>query len=129
MAMRKHLLSLATDIIIGFAAIAIIVLASRYEKASGAALIVAGVLVVTWAGIAGYRESSANWVWIHAPMTMSFALIAFPVALMTCRGFECAGVVTFLGAASLFTVFLLVSAFVGYFIRRRSFRTTNRQLS
>lgn len=92
-------------------------LASR--TANGAPFIAILVAVILAAGVSGYQEPSAMWVWVHAPIIMWPELLALPIVLATCRGFECGGVAGFLILASLFTAVLVGVSFCGFLVRRR----------
>jgi hypothetical protein len=60
-----------------------------------------------------------NYTFLTALLIMWPELLALPVALMTCKGYGCAGFVAFLFLASLFTLILMAVSFGAFFIRRR----------
>ena len=105
------------DILVACAALGAVVGASRSPNGAWLVVILGGLLLA--AVLAGYREPFARRVWIHPLVIMSPVLIALPVALLTCRGFECGGIIGFLMAASLFTLVLLGGAFVAFYVGRR----------
>ncbi len=120
---RRHpWLRLAGDVLVGLLATSGFALSSKSEKTGPYILAVSACLIVWWAFRAGYREASARWVWAHGPLLLLPELVALPVALLTCRGFECAGVIGFLMAASLFSLVLMVLSYVGFFVQRRTAR-------
>ncbi|HLY17075.1 MAG TPA: hypothetical protein VKR61_07610 [Bryobacteraceae bacterium] len=104
------------EALVGVAAAAGFVLASRI--ASPVALIPIPVVLLIAASVGGYLEPSAKRVWLHAPAFMLPELIALPVVLATCRGFECAGFAAFLMAASLFTLVMMGASFLAFRARR-----------
>jgi hypothetical protein len=104
------------DFLVSISAIAALIALSKTGSAVLAIGIGLGLLLA--AGFAGYREPAAKWVVIHPVVMMSPVLVAFPVALATCRGFECQGIIAILAAASLATVVLVAVAFAGFGLRR-----------
>jgi hypothetical protein len=79
------------------------------------------------AGMAGYLEPSAKKVWIHPLVIMWPELIALPVAFLGCHGHGCAGVISFLNAANMFTLLLLGLSFAVFYVRRRLARSSGRK--
>jgi hypothetical protein len=110
------------DLFVGVSAVVAFVFASH--RTNGAWLIAIFVVLLLAAGMSGYLEPSAKRVWVHAFIIMSPELIALPCVLLTCRGFECAGIAAFLGVASLFTFVLVALSFAAFFIRRRISRSS-----
>jgi hypothetical protein len=104
------------DLLVSISAIAAFVVLSKTGSAPFAIAI--GLALLVAAGFAGNREPKAKWVAIHPVVMMAPELIAFPVALATCRSFECGGVIAFLAAISLSTLVLIVVAFAGFGLRR-----------
>jgi hypothetical protein len=124
--MHSFIRRAAADVLVGVAAVAGFVFASRNGNAAGAILLATvcvGLLIS--AGIAGYWEPSPKWVWLHPLLIMSPELIALPVVLLTCKGFECGGLIGFLIMASLFTAVLIVFSVVGFLFRRRTGRVAH----
>lgn len=108
------------DILIGIATAGGFVLASRSSGTNAAwILIIACGLLFVIAVLAGYYEPSAKRVWMHAPIIMSLELIALPAAALTCKSFECAGVIAFLTMASLFALVLIGCSYIGFALKRK----------
>lgn len=114
--MSRLALRIGVDFLVGIFAIAAFLFLSK--TGSGVLAITIALALLLAAGLAGYQEPTAKWVVLHPVVMMAPELIAFPVALATCRGFECQGIIAFLGLASLATVVLAVAAFAGFGIRR-----------
>jgi hypothetical protein len=110
----------AADVVAGICAAGGFVLASRgNEIAANRLLLITCILLLVLAAIAGFCEPFLKRVWIHAVLIMSPELIALPVVSLSCRGFECAGAIVFLMAASFFTVGLIAFSFVGFTVRAK----------
>src|SRR6476660_9928952 len=98
---RGFIFRILGDLFVSCVALGALVGASH--STNGATLIAALGVVLLGAAVAGYLEPSAKRVWIHPLLIMSPELIALPVALLTCHGFECGGIIGFLIFANLFT--------------------------
>ena len=107
------------DLVVGIAAVGGFIAASKNGETAGYWLIAVAFGLLMSAIMAGYFEPSAKRVWFHALLIMWPELLAFPVALMTCKGHGCAGFVAFLFLASLFTLILMAASFGAFFIRCR----------
>jgi len=111
------ILRMLADVLAGVLAIVGFVFASHTPNGVWFIAIFSAVFLAS--GAAGYMETSAKRVWIHAPLIMSPELIALPIVLLTCHGFECAGFIGFAVFASLFTLILVPVSLAGFYIRRR----------
>jgi hypothetical protein len=107
------------DLVVGVAAVGGFIAASKNGETAGYWLIAVACGLLMSAIMTGYFEPSAKRVWCHALLIMWPELLALPVALMTCKGHGCAGLVAFLFLASLFTLILMAASFGAFFIRRR----------
>ena len=107
---------LLADLLVGLAAAAGFIVASHHEPGVEALAVV--LILVAAAGLAGHLEPSAKRVWIHPLVIMSPELLVLPVAVLTCKGFECAGLIAFLTVASLFAFVLIGVSFAAFFVRR-----------
>ena len=110
------------DLFVGCIALGALVGASH--STNGATFIAALGAVLLAAAVAGYLEPSAKRVWIHPLLIMSPEIIALPLALLTCHGFECGGVIGFLIFANLFTLGLVGLSFAVFYVRRWITRST-----
>lgn len=122
----RFTLRLLADLLVGLAAAAGFVLASKHEPGVEAVAVL--VILLAAAVLTGYLEPSAKRVWIHPLVIMSPELVALPVAVLTCKGFECGGVIAFLTVASLFAFVLIGVSFAAFFVRRWMSRSTQSRL-
>ena len=110
----------AADVLAGISAAGGFIIASRSNEIGANRLVlIACVLLLVIAGIAGYCEPFLKRVWFHGLLIMSPELIALPVVSLSCRGFECAGAIAFLIVASFFTVGMIAFSFLGFAIRAK----------
>ena len=80
-----------------------------------------GILIA--AILAGYYEPFAKRVWIYALLLMLPELVAFPIAILTCKGHGCVATYVLLAAAIAATSILVAVSYAAFFIRRK--RTSN----
>ena len=108
------------EMLVGIVTTGGFVLASRSSDSNATWILVTvcGFLLLV-AVLAGYYEPLARRVWVHAPIMMCLELIALPVAVFTCKSFECAGVIAFLTMASLFACVLVGCSYIGFALKRR----------
>jgi hypothetical protein len=81
-------------------------------------------VVLLAAAVAGYLEPSSKRVWIHSLLIMAPEIIALPIAILTCHGFECGGMIGFLILANLFTLGLVGLSFAVFYVRHRITRSS-----
>ena len=119
---RGLIFRLVGDLFVGCVALGAVVGASH--SANEATFIAALGAVLLAAALAGYLEPSAKRVWIHPLLIMSPEIIALPLALLACHGFECGGMIGFLIFANLFTLGLVGLSFAVFYVRRCITRST-----
>ena len=115
---RSFAVRCVADVLLGLAAVALLVMASRHAQ-SVPWLIACVSVVITAALVAGYYEPSAKRVIIHPFLVMAPEIVVFPLAFFTCRGFECGAIIGVMMVASLFTFVLVALAFAAFFVRRQ----------
>ena len=116
----SFILRVVAELLAGLLAAGAFGLASHSPNGSFFIAIGVGLLLV--AGLAGYLEPSAKKVWLHPILIMWPELMALPAAVLTCHGFECAGVIAFLALAGLFALVLMGVSFAAFFARRKTTR-------
>jgi hypothetical protein len=104
------------DLVVGCTTLGAFVAASHWENGATFIAILCAVLLAV--AVAGYLEPSAKRVWIHPLLIMWPEIIALPVAVLTCRGFECGGMIGFLIFVNLFTLGLVGLSFAVFYVRR-----------
>src|SRR5258708_23626465 len=112
---RGVIFRILADLFVAYFVTLSLIAASR--TGSGAWLVGAISALVLAVGVAGYLEQSAKRVWIHPILMMSPEGIALPVALLSCHGHGCAGMIAVLILAHLFTLVLLVLSFAVLYLR------------
>jgi len=113
---RSLIFRILGDLFVGCIALGALVGASHTTNGATLIAVLGAVLLAT--AVSGYMEPSAKRVWIHPLLIMSPEIIALPFALLTCRGFECGGMIGFLIFANLFTLGLVVLSFAVFYARR-----------
>src|SRR5258708_36862557 len=108
---RGVIFRILADLFVAYFVTLSLIAASRSGSGSGAWLVGAISALLLAAGVAGYLEQSAKKVWIHPLVIMAPEVIALPVALLTCRGHGCTGMIAILIIANLFTLVLLGLSF------------------
>ncbi len=92
---------------------------SYYGMSLGYWLIAIPCSILIAAILAGYFEPLAKRVWIHASLLTLPELVAFPIAILTCRGHGCVATIVLLAAAVLSTFVLMAVSYAAFFIRRK----------
>jgi hypothetical protein len=116
---RGHFRSrMLADLAVGIFVVALVAIVGRHNGNRGLAIPILCILPLA-ASVAGDLEPSATRVWVHALVIISPALAVVFGAAVTCRGFECGGLVGLVAAALIFAVLLLVLSFAVFYLRRR----------
>jgi hypothetical protein len=116
---RNRLVLSAVDVLLGLLACGGAVISSHHAHTGGYLLVVIASVLAIAATLMGYAESSAKWAWVHGPLMMTVEILGLPLAALTCRSFECAGVIAFLIVANIFALVLIFLSYAGFFLRRR----------
>lgn len=105
--------------LVGISAPASILAVSHYIPSPGYWLILIPCGILVTAILAGYYEPLAKRVWIYAPLLTLPELVAFPIAILTCKGHGCVATYVLLAAAIGATFVLIAVSYAAFFIRRK----------
>lgn len=105
--------------LVGISAPASIFAVSHYNVTPGYWLILIPCGILVTAILAGYHEPFAKRVWIYALLLTLPELVAFPIAILTCKGHGCVATYGLLAAAIAVTFVLIAVSYATFFIRRK----------
>jgi hypothetical protein len=111
------------DLIVAVASVCGFVFSSHTANGTWLILVLGAVFLAIC--LAAFFESSAKRVWIHPLLIMSPEIVAFPIVFLTCRGFECGGIIGFLAFASAFDLILIGISYAVFYTKRAVVRRSN----